>query len=273
MGVFTASINSGSNGNCYYVGTAEGGILIDAGLSCRETERRMQRLGLSLQNVRALFISHEHSDHIRGAEVISSRFSIPVYITERTRISGRLNLNPDLTRSFSHGQTIEVDGFRVKAFAKYHDASDPHSFTVETKGIEVGVMTDIGQVCSGVISHFQHCHAVYLEANYDEEMLDKGPYPWFLKNRIRSGHGHLSNRQALELFNNHRSERLKLLILTHLSKENNCPELVYNLFKNAACSTQITVASRYEESPLFSLTELSAENEDKYNKYTQMELF
>ncbi len=251
MPLYLASLNSGSNGNCYYISDGHDAVLIDAGISCRETERRMMRLGLPLRNVRAIFITHEHTDHTRGAEVLSGKHGIPVYVTESTYRHSRMNLDPDVVRSFTAGKPVEIGGLRVNPFPKMHDASEPHSFTVTANGLTAGVFTDIGSACRHVEHHLGQCHAAFLEANYDEEMLETGHYPIHLKRRIRGNEGHLSNDQSLALFNTHRSPGLELLVLSHLSAENNRPQLVHDLFSKHAGGTRIVVASRYEESEVF----------------------
>src|SRR5690606_34419586 len=193
MSLTITSLNSGSNGNCYYIGNENEAILVDAGISCRETERRMLRLGLSIQKVKAIFISHEHSDHIRGINVLAKKHQIPVYITPNTLIFSKLNLAHSPVISFKAFELIKIGNLTITGFPKSHDASDPHSFIVSCNGVKVGVFTDIGVVCDHVITHFQQCHAAILEANYDEELLENGNYPYFLKRRIRGGNGHLSN--------------------------------------------------------------------------------
>ena len=230
MTLFIASLNSGSNGNWYYIGNEEEAILVDAGLSCRETERRMRRLGLSMTRLKAVFISHEHDDHIRGLEVLSRRHQLPVYITEQTLRECRFTCAPQLVNHFDADQPVTIGALTVTAFSKTHDASDPYSFTVASPTVRIGVFTDIGIVCDNLVRHFTQCHAAFLEANYDEELLEKGRYPWPLKNRIRGGHGHLSNRQALELFVDYRPPFLSHLLLSHLSEDNNRPHLVQTLF-------------------------------------------
>ncbi|HNX44077.1 MAG TPA: MBL fold metallo-hydrolase [Bacteroidales bacterium] len=251
MPLHISSLNSGSNGNCYYIGNERDAVLIDAGISCRETERRMKRLGLSLEKVRAVFISHEHTDHTRGVEVLSRKHHLPVYISAPTYQNSYLKLDPALLKHFDALSPLKIGCLDICAFPKRHDASDPHSFTISHDGVTVGVMTDIGSPCEHVVQHFSRCHAVFLEANYDERMLDEGRYPYYLKKRISSDVGHLSNRQALELFRHHRPAFMTHLILSHLSKENNRPELVYELFGTHANGIQIAVASRFEESGLF----------------------
>jgi phosphoribosyl 1,2-cyclic phosphodiesterase len=251
MSLFIASLNSGSNGNCYYVGNEQEAVLIDAGISCRETEKRMLRLGLSMQKVKAIFVSHEHSDHINGIPVIAKKYRLPVYITPPTLQRGGLSLDNELVISFGAFETVIIGGLHVTAFPKQHDASNPHSFLITCRDIKVGVFTDIGIVCENLIHHFSQCHAAFLEANYDDEMLDKGGYPYHLKRRIRGGHGHLSNKQALELFTTHKPAFMTHLLLSHLSKNNNDPQLVQDLFDNCADGVNIIVASRYVETEVY----------------------
>ncbi len=251
MSLFTASLNSGSNGNCYYIGNNREAVLVDAGISCRETEKRMRRLGLNMDLVKAIFISHEHGDHIRGVESMASKHHLPVYITPATFQQGRMRIRRELIHTFTGYEPITIGDLSVLAFPKLHDATDPHSFVISGSGVKVGVFTDIGAPCDHVIANFKVCNAVYLEANYDDQMLANGRYPYHLKKRISGGHGHLSNRQALDLFLAHRSPHLSHIYLSHLSKDNNCPELAYELFMEHANKTHIAVASRYEETSLF----------------------
>ncbi len=251
MALYFASLNSGSNGNCYYIGNSREAVLIDAGISCRETERRMDRLRLPVTDVRAIFISHEHTDHTSGAEVLSRRYHIPVFISEPTYGSSKLNIHDSLRKPLQAHSTVRIGDLIVKAFPKRHDASDPLSFTVTGDGKTVGVFTDIGSQCENLIEHFSQCHVAFLETNYDEKMLLEGSYPWFLKNRIRGDHGHLANHQALELFTTHRSPSLSHLFLSHLSRDNNDPQQVHELFLQHAGPTSIVVASRYEESAVY----------------------
>lgn len=255
MELFVTALNSGSNGNCYYVGNEEEAVFIDAGISCRETEKRMARLGLSIEKVKAIFVSHEHSDHIKGIKVLAKKYRLPVYITPATLQNSRLDLSGLEVFSFEAHQPIRLGGLTIEAFPKYHDASDPHSFVVSSKEVCVGVFTDIGVPCEQLIRHFQRCHAVFLEANYDDDMLMNGRYPWFLKSRISDGRGHLSNKQAFELFTTYRPPFLRHLFLSHLSKDNNCPELVKNLFMSNAPDTEIVVASRYQEIPVYRIVQ------------------
>jgi phosphoribosyl 1,2-cyclic phosphodiesterase len=253
MALRIASINSGSNGNCYYIGNATEAVLIDAGLSCRETEKRMKRLGLDMALVRALFITHEHSDHIRGVEGISKKFDLPVYITPATLQHSRLGIQKHLVLPFTAYDEIEVGKLRVIAFPKLHDAIDPHSFIVKGNGVTIGILTDIGQPCDHVVRNFRKCDAAFLESNYDEQLLDNGKYPVYLKTRIKSEKGHLSNKQAAALMD-WKSPTLSQVLLSHLSKDNNTPELALDLFRSNAGNTVVEVASRYAESPVYEIS-------------------
>jgi len=253
MSLQIASLNSGSNANCYYIGNKNEAVLIDAGLSCRETDKRMKRLGLDIRAVKAIFISHEHADHIAGLRVLSKKYSLPVYITQNTLRNSNLEIEKGLTFSFIPNSPISIGDMSITPFIKSHDANDPHSFIVSNSKVHVGVITDIGYACKHVIKHFKLCNAVFLESNYCEQMLENGSYPLHLKRRISSNKGHLSNDQALELFLKHRPECLQLLILSHLSQNNNHPDIVNKLFTQYAGGVKVVIASRHKESELFSI--------------------
>jgi phosphoribosyl 1,2-cyclic phosphodiesterase len=251
MSLFVASLNSGSNGNCYYIGTHDEAVLIDGGISCRETEKRMKRLGLSIKKVKAVIVSHEHGDHIHGITTLSKKYALPVYITPKTYDKGNLKLTEERTFSFNAHEPFQIGALTITAFPKFHDASDAHSFMVSSSTVNVGVFTDIGIACENVIHHFKQCHAAFLEANYDEVMLEKGGYPQALKNRIRGGKGHLSNKQAIQLFTKHRPSFMSHLFLAHLSRNNNSPKIVKDLFFPVANQTEIIIATREKETKLY----------------------
>lgn len=213
----------------------------------------MKQLGLSIKKIKAIFISHEHGDHIYGVSTLANKYSLPVYITETTAKNGP-RLIKHLSKTFSANEPIAVGELSITAFTKQHDAADPHSFIISYNKITVGVITDIGIACNQVIHYFKQCHAAFLEANYDEVMLEKGKYPLHLKNRIRGGEGHISNRQALDLFIAHRPPFMTHLLLSHLSKENNSPELAASVFTPYANGTNIIVATRYQATDVFTIT-------------------
>lgn len=249
------AIASGSNGNCYYIGNEYNAVLIDAGINCKQILYRMAEAGLNPQKVKAVFITHEHSDHLMGARVIAKKLRVPVYITPKTFNSAYRNLQPEHPRFFNPGDTIEAGDFLIHSFLKNHDTPEPCSFRVTCKNTHIGVFTDIGEPCQRVIEHFNLCHAVFLETNYDEDMLWKGPYPWVLKNRIASAKGHLSNRQAFELLHIHAGENLKTVLLSHLSAENNTPETAFGEFAPLNTKFDIYLTSRHRASDVFKIEE------------------
>lgn len=249
-----ASLNSGSNGNCYYIGNEHEAILVDMGLSRRETEKRLKRLGVSLEKIKAVFISHEHGDHVFGVNGFCKRHKRPVYGTSRTLESANLGIEEHLIRTMTTYEAVHIGALAITAFPKKHDACDPHSFLVTGNGIRIGIFTDIGHCCTDVVRNFQQCHAAFLETNYDEDMLEQGSYPYSLKARIRGGSGHLSNREALKLFREHKPAFMSHLFLSHLSRENNSPRVAAELFHRHAGKTEIIVASRDEETALYQIT-------------------
>jgi len=247
------AIASGSNGNCYYIGNEKDAVLIDAGISCKQILKRTDERGIDASKIKAIFITHEHGDHLRGARVTAKRLRIPVYMTSRTYVAAYNNLKPDYPRFFAPGEKTEVGNFVVHSFLKNHDASEPCSFRVEYNGKNIGIFTDIGEPCDNVTAHLQKCDALFLETNYDETMLHEGPYPFYLKKRIASSHGHLSNIQALKLVQEHAGENLKHIFLSHLSAENNTPEIAFDSFKTLHSTYNVIVTSRYEAGDLLKI--------------------
>jgi phosphoribosyl 1,2-cyclic phosphodiesterase len=266
MCLSVASLNSGSNGNCYYIESANDAVLIDAGISCKEVEKRMERLNLSIKKIKAIFITHEHSDHIYGLTSFLKKYPVPVYITPDTLKQG-IDVPANLIRSFKPHSAIIIGELSITAFPKLHDAIDPFSCIVTCNNVTVGVFTDIGFACSNVIHYFRQCNAAFLEANYDIEMLQNGRYPAVLKKRISGGKGHLSNTQALDFFITHKPTVMTHLFLSHLSHNNNRPEIAEALFNTHADGVKIIVASRFKETELHTIQ--SAENERRVIYFKQ----
>ena len=242
------AIASGSNGNCYYIGNENEAILVDAGISCKQVLVRMEERGLDARKLKAIFITHEHVDHVRGARVLSKKLSIPAFFTYGTWNNTHKSSKPVHYRYVHIDQPLQIGGITIHTFAKNHDAGEPVSFRIEIENKSVGVMTDIGSICENVIHHFKQCTAVFLESNYDEKMLWEGPYPWPLKKRVASEIGHLSNVQALELVTEHAGDLLKMVFLSHLSGENNTPDIAFENFKSLHHKYEIIKTSREEAS-------------------------
>lgn len=247
------AIASGSNGNCYYVGTEDEAILIDVGVSRKQVLQRMEEKGLDPRKIKGIFISHEHADHTRGVRVLSKVLKVPAYMTKGT-FENMWNPNrPGLYGIFEPDVPLEFGDFVIHPFLKMHDAANPCSFRVQVKGKHIGVLTDLGESCDNVHQHFPLFDAVFLESNYDEEMLQNGTYPYPLKQRVLSDLGHLSNIQAFELAKNHAGSNLKHLLLSHLSGENNTPELASKTFRPLEELYSVHLTSRYEASDVIIL--------------------
>ncbi|QQT27422.1 MBL fold metallo-hydrolase [Sphingobacterium spiritivorum] len=248
-----SAIASGSNGNCYYVAKNDSAILVDAGINSKHIHLRMGNLGIQPDTIKAIFITHEHTDHIRGLSVFSKKYNLPVYITEGSYRGSRLHLPSHMVHVIKPDDKVEIGELTVYGIPKYHDAKEPCSFLVSDGEYNIGILTDIGRACDNVRYVIQHADILLLESNYDEEMLRTGRYSYYLKNRISSGWGHISNTVSLEIFNNCRSSRLKHLILTHLSGENNSVELVEQTFAPYCAEIKLSVATRSAETELFDL--------------------
>jgi len=215
---------SGSRGNSLFVSCRNASILVDAGLSGVEIERRLSAVDLSPESLTAIIITHEHSDHIRGAGVLSRRFNIPLYITQKTYQACRQGLGKvEQFCFFECGTPFEINQMLVSPFSISHDAIDPVGLTMEYNGYKIGIATDLGIVTGLVKEHLKNSNILYLESNHDSDMLINGPYPWHLKQRIKGRTGHLSNMDAKTLVSELKTEALKHVILAHLSEENNCP--------------------------------------------------
>lgn len=245
MSLYFTSLNSGSNGNAYYIANEQEAILIDAGIPCKLLERRLQDVALCPSKIKAIFITHEHSDHIKGLVAFSNKYNLPVYSNSRT-LNKCIGLNLTQCKVIHNTEKVSIGNLQISAFSKLHDAVDPLSFIIGDQQTTVGVFTDIGRPCNNLAHHFKQCDAAFLESNYDDEMLDNGNYPEFLKRRISGGYGHLSNAEALAFFLQHRTQRLQYLLLSHLSGSNNSPKLVEQLFAPHQVGLQIKVASRQE---------------------------
>jgi len=219
---------SGSKGNSLFVSCCNTSFLVDAGLSGIEVQRRLNAVEANPEGLCAIIITHEHTDHVKGAGILSRRFDIPVYITKKTyQAAKNLGKIEDL-RFFECGTPFHLDQIQVNPFSISHDASDPAGFALEYKDHKIGIATDLGIATNLVKDHLKNSDILYLESNHDPDMLVNGPYPWHLKQRIKSRTGHLSNMDARNLVSELKTDTLKHVILAHLSEENNCPEKAFN---------------------------------------------
>ncbi len=247
------ALASGSNGNCYYIGNNGDAVLVDAGLSFKQILKRLEQKALDPKKIRAVFITHEHGDHSRGVRVLSKKLDIPAYMTYGTFAASFHNWKPVSYIPIENNVPVEVGLFTIYPILKNHDAAEPTSFRIEHNGFSIGVFTDIGSPCDNVKAHLKQCHALFLETNYDVQLLKEGSYPYYLKVRIDSEVGHLSNMQAYELLKEHAHPELRCVFLSHLSAENNKPELAFNEFKPLAERYQIKLTDRFAASELYTI--------------------
>lgn len=238
------ALASGSNGNCYYIGNEADAILVDAGLSAKQILLRIHDSGLDASKIRAIFITHEHSDHLRGVRVLGNRLGIPAWFSQGTLNAIADADRPERCSVFAPDKSFRVASFTIHPFLKNHDAAEPCSFRIEHDDWHIGVFTDIGEPCERVKHHLRKCHALFIETNYDEKMLWDGSYPYVLKRRVASSHGHLSNDQAFELVRDHAGPELTHVFLSHLSGENNRPELAEGRFKPLSDRFNVCLTSR-----------------------------
>jgi phosphoribosyl 1,2-cyclic phosphodiesterase len=248
------ALASGSNGNSYYIGNESNAILVDAGISTRQLLLRFKSRGLDPSKIKAVFLSHEHSDHSRGIQVLSKRHRLTVWMSKHTYYALPQSYRPMYVNLFEPGETVGIGSFLVHTFLKNHDAAEPCSFRIESAGKSIGVFTDIGEPCEKVRSAMNLCHAVFIESNYDEKMLWEGSYPWPLKKRVASEVGHLSNAQALQLMLKEGHPELECIFLSHLSQENNTPALAYSVFEPFHQKTLVKLTSRFEASEVFRMS-------------------
>ena len=240
---------SGSRGNAVYISGGSTSILIDAGLSGIEIERRLKSKELCPEDLDAIIVSHEHTDHIQGVGVLSRRFNLPVYISSKTEKAAVSQLgNIRVIKNFKCGSTFMIKDLSIHPFSISHDAEDPSGFTVNQNGTKIGLATDLGIATSMVKEHLKGCSLLILEANHDEDMLLNGPYPWPVKQRIKSRTGHLSNEASKNLLKEVQHDRLKYVILAHLSKTNNTPQKALSEVGRAItdCHAQLDVATQDE---------------------------
>jgi phosphoribosyl 1,2-cyclic phosphodiesterase len=237
---------SGSKGNAIYISDGSTAILVDAGLSGIEIERRLKSRGLDPKDLSAILVSHEHADHIQGVGILSRRFRLPVYFSRKTKRVSSLLREINNSKYFECGYAFKINDLTIQPFSLSHDAEDPAGFTVKNDSLKIGIATDLGIATSVVKQHLKGCAALILEANHDPAMLVSGPYPWPLKQRIQSRTGHLSNKASRILLEEIKHEQLKCVVLAHLSETNNTPQKALHAVGQAlqSCRAQLKVAAQ-----------------------------
>jgi phosphoribosyl 1,2-cyclic phosphodiesterase len=233
----TAVLASGSKGNCFLVKTENTKILVDAGLSVKKTVQQMQSLLLTYEKINAVIISHDHNDHIKGAGALTRKLGVPLYISQKTYLASKKKLGTikhGLVH-FENGNSFVIGDLEIHPFASSHDTADGSNFVIMKLGDEkrkLGIVTDLGYPSRLTIQRLTGVTTIILESNHDEKMLLEGPYPWELKQRVKSREGHLSNNQAVSIVSRIIHPELKNIILAHLSEKNNTPQLAYDTMQN-----------------------------------------
>jgi phosphoribosyl 1,2-cyclic phosphodiesterase len=233
MSVSVTVLASGSRGNCTLVASERARLLVDAGLSCRETVKRLRAVGEDPRDLTAILITHEHKDHVAGLYGLARKFKLPVFLSGATHDAWRRDARDskgepcrlERLETFSPGHSFDVGDVSVMPFTIPHDAADPVGFTFRTQGVKVAVATDLGYLPASVKHQLQGCDVLVVESNHDLEMLRVGPYPWVVKQRVMSRVGHLSNDALAEFLASDYDGSAAYLVLAHLSEHNNHPEL------------------------------------------------
>lgn len=226
------SIASGSSGNCIYVGSDTTHLLVDTGISKKRTEEGLNEIGISLQDMDGILITHEHSDHICGLGVISRKYHIPIYATERTIAAMKAcpslgSLDDDLFCTIRADESFMIKDIKCNPMHTSHDAADPVAYRFKSGNKQIAIATDLGTYNDYTVECLKGMDAILIEANHDVHMLQVGPYPYPLKRRILGERGHLSNELSGQLLSSILHDKLQAVMLGHLSKENNLPELAY----------------------------------------------
>ncbi len=251
------ALQSGSNGNSIYVEAGGVRLLVDAGISGVQMASRLALRGIDACHIDGLLISHDHADHVRSMGVYQRKFGIPVYVTERTILAARRRIRLGLiedVRCFASGSTWTLGELTIETIPTPHDSADGVGFVFDDGRSRLGVLTDLGHVFSGLEEVLYSLDAVLLESNYDPQMLQDGPYPESLKQRIRGPAGHLSNGESAELLRDAFRGRLQWACLAHLSEQNNEPNLALRTHQEMlGAEYTLNLASRYEPSPMFEI--------------------
>ncbi|MFT6643582.1 MAG: phosphoribosyl 1,2-cyclic phosphodiesterase [Patiriisocius sp.] len=219
-----ASLGSGSKGNATLIDDGNTCVLIDLGFTLKETERRLRRLEISPLDIDAVLVTHEHADHIHGVGPFARKFKRPVYLTHGTYSNSKVGVIPHL-RTVNCHKPFMIGSLSVEPVPVPHDAREPCQYIVSSEGVKVGVLTDLGHITPHVTETYMLCHALLLECNHDVGMLENGPYPYPLKKRVGGQHGHLNNQQAAGLLADIELRHLQHLIISHVSEQNNAPQL------------------------------------------------
>lgn len=276
--MIVAPLGSGSAGNAYYFESDGTSILVDAGFGPRETRKRLELVGRNIEVLRAIVITHEHYDHIRGAERIARKYGIPIYLTRGTLDASSIDRSETNVCVFENNSTFAIGELNIHARRTLHDAADPACFVIESRdGTRVGLASDLGHADETVIQHLSECDGLFFEANHDLDMLRMGTYPWSLKRRIMSRFGHLSNDDSMLAVQRMMGADLKTLCMIHLSEKNNHESIVRDLatrlVQRNGVQLELGIARQFAPTGVFEIRRRGAPRRATLPSGAQMALF
>jgi phosphoribosyl 1,2-cyclic phosphodiesterase len=272
--MIVAPLSSGSAGNAYWLESDGTAILVDAGIGPRETKKRLAALELNIERISAVVLTHEHYDHIRGAERIARKYGIPIYLTRGTLDASTIDRSETKVVIFENDTAFTIGELQVHARKTIHDAADPACFVIESRdGTRIGIASDLGYVDEPVVRHLTGCDGLFFESNHDLDMLRLGTYPWSLKRRIMSKYGHLSNDDSVNAVQRLLGAELKTLCMIHLSQKNNHESIVRDmctrLLRRTGASIEFAIARQFEPTGIFDVARRRA----RVTPVGQMSLF
>ncbi len=276
--MIVAPLGSGSAGNAYYFESDGTSILVDAGFGPRETRKRLELVGRNIESLRAIVVTHEHYDHIRGAERIARKYGIPIYLTRGTLDASTIDRDETPLFVFENNSTFAIGELNIHARRTLHDAADPACFVIEARdGTRVGLASDLGHADELVIDHLRECDGLFFEANHDLDMLRMGTYPWSLKRRIMSRFGHLSNEDSMFAVQRMMGADLKTLCLIHLSEKNNHESIVRDLatrlLERNGVQLELGIAKQFQPTGVFEIKRRGMPRRATLPSGAQMSLF
>lgn len=256
MEVQFISLGSGSSGNSYYIGTTEYGLLIDAGISARTIRKSLKEVGIEMEKIMAVLITHDHADHIKAIGALYERFNLPIYTTKQVYMGINKNkcmtspLNPSAVRYIEKEEPFFVRDFVITAFEVPHDGTDNVGYCIEVEDKIFTFATDLGEITATAAHYLKKADYMVIEANYEEEMLRMGRYPLFLKQRVAGKFGHLSNQDTANFLAEEYQNNWKYIWLCHLSKDNNHPDLAYKTVESKLLEHDIVIGKDISLLPL-----------------------
>jgi len=276
--MIVAPLGSGSAGNSYYFESDGTAILVDAGFGPRETRKRLEGLGRQIETLKAIVVTHEHYDHIRGAARISRAYGIPIYLSQGTLDASRIDRSETSVVIFQNNSTFEIGELNVHARRTIHDAADPSCFVIEARdGTRVGIASDLGYVDDPVLKHLSGCDGLFFESNHDLDMLRLGTYPWNPKRRNMSRFGHLSNDESMMAVQRMIGAELKTLCMIHLSQRNNTEAIVRDmasrLLQRTGVQLELSIAQQFAPTGVFEVKRRGPARVTAPSPHAQIPLF